>query len=87
MIYMISYDLHAPTKNRENVEKSIESLGTWCKYVSTTYLVKTQLSSADVQSNAIKFIDSNDRMLICKVEKPIQGWLSNDQWKWIRENL
>lgn len=30
MVYMISYDLHAPTNNRKELENAIESLGAWC---------------------------------------------------------
>lgn len=37
-IYMISYDLHSPTNNREKVEGSIKSLGTWSRnYAKTVY--------------------------------------------------
>lgn len=87
MIYMISYDLHAPTTNRENVETAIESLGTWCKYVSTTYLVRTDKSIESVENIVSEPLDSNDRMIICPVQKPIRGWLSQDKWDWINTNL
>lgn len=87
MVYMISYDLHAPTSNRENVEKSIESLGSWCKYLTTTYLVSTNYDINQVEKKATKFIDGNDRMIIAKVEKPIGGWLAQDQWDWIKTHL
>lgn len=86
-IYMISYDLHAPTNNREDVENSIKNLGTWCKYLTTTFLVKTESTSSDVQDAITKYLDNNDKMILCKIEKPILGWLSEEQWNWIRENL
>jgi len=86
-VYMISYDLHAPTNNREKVEDAIKSLGNWCKYVSTTFLVSTTKDIDSVQSTVTTSLDSNDRMIICKVEKPIKGWLSEEQWTWIEENL
>lgn len=86
-IYMISYDLRSPTNNRTKVEDDIKSLGTWCKYLTTTFLVKTESSPSDVQDTAIKHLDENDSMIICKIEKPILGWLTADQWKWIRENM
>ena len=35
--YMISYDLFSPTNNRDDVEDSIKSLGSWCKYVSPEF--------------------------------------------------
>jgi len=86
-IYMISYDLHSPTNNREKVERDIESLGPWCKYVSTTYLVTTSSNLDSISAIAIRNLDSNDRMVISKVEKPIKGWLSDRQWNWIKKNL
>lgn len=86
-VYMISYDLKAPTNNREKVEKSIQALGSWCKYVSTTYLVKSSLSVYEVQTAVTKYLDGNDYMIIGKVEKPICGCLSQEQWNWIHQNL
>ena len=86
-VYMISYDLYSPTKNRKKVEDSIESLGNWCKYVSTTYLVSTSKDISQVQSIATKSLDSNDSMIICEVKKPICGWLNQKQWEWIHKNL
>ena len=85
--YMISYDLHSPTKNRQQVEDSIKSLGNWCKYVSTTFLVSTYNDIENVQKIATKYLDGNDSMIICKVLKPVKGWLSNDQWNWISSNI
>ena len=87
MIYMISYDLHSPTNNRENVENDIKSFGTWCKYLTTTFLISTSSSLETVNNKCVSHLDGNDRMIICKVEKPIKGWLSQKQWDWIHENL
>ena len=86
-VYMISYDLNSPTNNRDDVEEAIKSLGTWCKYVSTTFLVKTSHTSETVQSIATRPLDNNDRMIIAKVEKPILGWLDKEHWTWINQNL
>ena len=85
--YMISYDLYSPTNNRKNVEDSIENLGPWCKYVSTTYLVSCNKDIYDVQSIVTKHLDGNDSMIICKVQKPICGWLSEKQHNWIKSNI
>lgn len=87
MLYMISYDLHAPTNNRDKVEQSIESLGGYCKYLTTTYVVSTNYDATTVQQKVTKDLDGNDRMIICQTQKPFYGWLSEDQWKWIEKNL
>lgn len=86
-IYMISYDLNSPTNNRKNVEDSIKSLGTWCKFVSTTFLVSCRKDIDDVQTIATQYLDPNDGMIITKVQKPIKGWLSQEQWDWIHRYL
>ena len=86
-VYMISYDLHAPTQNRENVEQDIKSLGTWCKYLTTTFLVSTSLSIDNVVSIASKHFDGNDKMICSQVIKPIKGLLTKEQWDWINANL
>lgn len=88
MIYMISYDIKDGSNAREKVMASIESLGTWCKYLSTTYLVSTSYSDEQVQSIATKNLNPTDAMIICKVsEKRIMGWLPKEQWNWIDKNL
>lgn len=85
--YMISYDLHAPTKNRDKVEDSIKSLGSWCKYLSTTFLISSYKNIREVQSIATKNLDSNDKMIICKIQKPIAGCLQQNEWDWIQKNI
>ena len=85
--YMISYDLKSPTNNRKAVEDSIESLGSWCKYVSTTYLVNTLHSKTSVTDICTKHLDSNDRMVICEITGSVTGWLNQEQWNWINKNI
>ena len=85
--YMISYDLNSPTNNRKSVEDAIESLGTWCKYLTTTYLVKTSYSKASVQDICTKHLDSNDKMIICEITGSVNGWLNQENWNWINTNM
>lgn len=85
--YMISYDLKSPTNNREKVEEDIKSLGAWCKYLTTTFLISTQSSLETVETKCISNLDSNDAMIISKIEKPISGWLSKEQWEWIKKYI
>ena len=84
---MISYDLNSPTKNRKSVEDDIKSFGTWCRYLSTTYLISTPLDINTVTKKCISHLDGNDEMIVAKVTKPINGWLSHKQWEWISRNL
>ncbi len=79
MIYMISYVLHLPTQNRENVENDIKSLGTWCKYLTTTFLISTSYDLNTVSKKCVSHLDGNDAMIVTQVTKPIKGWLSKEQ--------
>lgn len=85
--YVISYDLHAPTNNRTAVQDAIQSLGSWCKYVSTTYLVNSNHSLKEVQDICTKPLDDNDKMIIAEITSPICGFLTEKEWKWIEENI
>lgn len=85
--FMISYDLHSPTNNRDAVQKAIESLGAYCKYLTTTYLVNTSYSKASVQDICTKPLDSNDKMIICEITGSVNGWLNQTQWDWINTNM
>lgn len=85
--YLISYDLHAPAKNREIVEEEIKLFGSWCKYLTNTFLVKTSNNIDVVNNRIIQHLDSNDRLMIIEVKKPIGGRLDSDQWDWIHKNL
>jgi hypothetical protein len=87
-VYMISYDLHAPTNNREKVENSIKEQSiVWCKYLTTTYVIRSDYDICTIENNVTKYLDQNDKMMICKVQTPIRGWLSDEQWNWLYENI
>lgn len=86
-IYMISYDLNTPGQKYTKLKEKIESLGTWCHYLESTYLLKTHLSVYEVQDALAPCFDSNDKMLVCQVIKPIAGLLTSDNWDWVHSNL
>lgn len=85
--YMISYDLHQPTNNRTNVQNAIESLGSWCKHVSTTYIVNTPLSIKEVQTICTQPLDTNDRMIIAEITGYVHGYLTDAEWKSLQQDI
>ena len=86
MIYMISYDL-SPSTSRDAVMDDIKSFGTWCKYLTTTFLIDTNQSVDDVTSVCTRHLSNDDRMIIAPVSGKINGHLTHDQWDWINNNL
>lgn len=89
MVCFITYDLNKPDQNYEKVISSIKdaSTGAWCSYWKSSYLIKTNLTVQQVSDKITPHLDSNDRLLVIEVQKNYQGWLTDKQWKYIKENI
>lgn len=89
MVYMITYDLNAPTQNYNDVIQAIKdaSTGVWCTYWKSSFLIKSNLSVQEVSDKITPHLDSNDKLLIIEVNKNYQGWLEQKQWDYINKNI
>lgn len=87
--YLISYDLNKKDKNYDGVYQAIKnsSDGTWCHPLESTWLIRTSLTVEQVSDNIQKQIDSNDMFLVIEVKKNYQGFLTEEMWKYLRENI
>ena len=87
MICMITYDLNSPGQNYEDVTKTIKdcSTGVWCNYWKSAYLIQTKKTVQQITDAIEPFLDKNDRLIIIEVKRNYQGWLSKDQWAYIRD--
>ena len=84
---MISFALTMPAKHYPPFFQAVHSLGTWCRFVDSTFLVKSQKSTSEIQDLLVPFLGVNDRLLVCEVKPPIGGWLSSEQRQWLHNNL
>ena len=90
MVYMITYDLNKNGQDYENVIKAIKkaSNGIWCSFWESSYLIKSDLTSANDVFNHIKpYLDSNDRLLVIEVKNNKEGWLTTEQWNYINNSI
>lgn len=90
MVYMITYDLNKQNKDYDNVIEAIKeaSTGVWCTFWKSSYLIKSNLSSADDVSKKITpYLDADDRLLVIEVKNNKQGWLTKDQWDYINNSI
>lgn len=87
--YMITYDLNSEGQNYSKVIDAIKSssTGAWCTYWESSYLIKSNLTVDQISNNITPYLDSNDRLIVIEVKNNYQGWLTKDQWKYIRENI
>lgn len=90
MVYMITYDLNREGQDYENVIKAIKdaSTGVWCSFWKSSYLIKSNLKTANAVFDKIKpYLDGNDSVLVIEVANNKQGWLSKKQWEYIDNSI
>lgn len=90
MVYMITYDLNKEGQNYDKVIQAIKdaSTGVWCTYWKSSYLIKSNYTSANEVSNLITpHLDKNDRLFIVEVKNNYQGWLSEKEWEHINKSI
>lgn len=60
----------------------------WCHYWDSSWLIKSELKTADDVFEKIKpHLDSNDRCLVVEVKNNKQGWLTKEQWDFINTKI
>lgn len=89
MVYFITYDLNKTGKDYEGVYQAIKDASEyWCHYWDSSWLIKSELKSADDVFQKIKpHLDDNDRCFVIEVKNNKQGWLTEKQWDFINTNI
>lgn len=90
MVYMVTYDLNKEGQNYEDVIQAIKdaSTGVWCSYWKSSYLIQSNLATADEVTEKIKpYVDSNDRLLVIEVKNNKQGWHTKNEWDYINKSI
>ncbi|MBQ3529563.1 MAG: hypothetical protein IJA47_03615 [Oscillospiraceae bacterium] len=90
MVYIVTYDLNNPGQNYENVIQAIKdaSTGVWCTFWKSSFLIKSNYQTAQEVFDRIKpHLDKNDRCLVIECTSNMQGWLSNSEWDYIKDNI
>lgn len=86
--YMITYDLNSEGQNYTEVIQAIKDCSlAWCTYWKSSYLIKSNSTPNEILDAIKSHLDSNDRLIIIEVNENYQGWLSDKQWKFIKESI
>jgi hypothetical protein len=90
VVHLISYDLngHERPAAYEAVRQVIESAARdFRRPLRSQWLVNTA-ESADAWAHRLyPVLDADDRLLICEVTSPNQGWLPEDIWLWLNARV
>lgn len=85
--YLITYDLKKPGQDYKNLHDAIKATGAWWHYLESTWLVVSSSSAQAVFDRLRPHIDANDRVLVIKVTNENAGWLTQEAWDWINQNI
>lgn len=88
--YMITYDLNSKGQKYEQVIETIKESSlnnSWCSFWKSSWLIKSNLSPNEIVNKLEPYLDGNDRLLVVEVKNNMQGWLAEEDWKYIRENI
>lgn len=86
--YMITYDLNSTGQNYNEVIQAIkDSSSYWCTCWKSSYLIKSNLTPNQITDRVKPHLDSNDRFIVIELNPNYQGWLTDEQWKYINEKI
>ena len=87
MVYLISYDLNKADKNYTDLYDAIKkaSTGAWWHYLDSTWIIKSNLTVADVSNRLKATMDNNDSLLVIEVKNNYAGWLKKEAWDYLRD--
>lgn len=86
--YLITYDLNKPGQNYSKLFEAIKELGAWANYLSSTWIVKTNLSATQIRDRLNPpVIDQNDGLLVVRLQGDWASWLTADANEWLQNNI
>lgn len=87
MVYMITYDLNSTGQRYNELINAIKgaSNGCWCTFWKSSYLIQSPLSPSQITDKLKPYLDSNDRLLVIEVKRNYQGWLTDDERRYIND--
>lgn len=80
--FIVSYDLCQPGRNYEELYVALKNFYNWGKLTESTWAVVSQLTAVEIRDLLMRYIDSNDRLIVVKGGQSA-AWnkmLANNQW-------
>ena len=86
--YIITYELHRPGQNYEELIRKIQSYGTWARLGGSEYIIISLQSAVQIRDYLGGTIDNNDSIFVGTLIAPA-AWsgMTEEVSNWIRNNL
>ena len=86
--YIISYDLHKPGQNYEELLKRIKSYPNWARLGGSAYVIQTENSHVQVRDYLNEVLDTNDKIFVGTVSAPAAWYgLGEEVSNWLLDKL
>ncbi len=85
--YVITYDITQPIEQYGPLFNELKSSYKWFHYIENTWIVLRYDSLVELAPILRSLIYQPDRLLIFPAKGPADGWLPNEAWEWINQNI
>ncbi len=83
-MFLISYDLAKPNRNKHALATAIMSLGqAWARPLETTWYVRAEADESDINAELSELLDTEDGLLVQAVSE--EAMLVNTSLRWFRQ--
>lgn len=83
-MFLISYDLAAPTVNKNAMTHAIMMLGqSWARPLEQTWYIKANVEAGDIEQVLRGLLDDDDGLLVQSVED--EAIMANTQLRWFKQ--
>lgn len=86
-VYCVSYDLNKHGQNYGALYQELKNSFSWAHPLDSTWLISTSESAQQLTNRLRSHLDNNDTLLVIKVTSDYAGWLNQEQWNWLRNNI
>ena len=84
MVHLIAYDIFQKGRDISALENEIKSTGTWWHHLSNVWIIETLETPEQVHKRIGQHLQQADRVLVVRITRERQGWLSKEAWDWLR---
>lgn len=86
--YIISYDLHQPGQNYEELLKRIKSYSSWARLGGSSYVILTEKGHIEIRDHLQQGLDKNDQIFVGKISAPAAWFgLGTEVSNWLIDKL
>lgn len=85
--YIVVHEPSQPVQKYQPLYAELQNSFKWARYMANTWIVLRYDALFEMHSKIIPLIFNTDRLLIMPAKGPGAGWLPQEAWNWIDENV